>query len=173
MSTVPRSVADPTIGTPTFEPPVPQLDLITCFTVQLAGEPWQLGRTTDLGNRRIIPITGGHFRGPLLSGEILNNGADWQVVTVDGTTIVDTRYLLKTHDGSLIYLQTYGFRHGPPEVLAELAAGRIVEPNRYYFCINLRFETAAENYKWLNNVIAVGSAIRLPQAVVYDAYAIR
>ena len=172
-STAPRSVADPTADPPTFEPPVPQLDLMTRFTVALAGEPWQLGRTTDLGNRRIIPITGGHFRGPLLSGEILNNGADWQVVTAEGTTIVDTRYLLRTHDHSLIYLQTYGFRHGPPEVLAELAAGRIVEPNRYYFRINLRFETAAENYKWLNNVIAVGSAIRLPQAVVYDAYAIR
>src|SRR6478752_10298225 len=130
MSTVPRSVADPTIGTSTFEPPVPQLDLITRFTVELAGELWQLGRTTDLGNRRIIPITGGHFRGPLLSGEILNNGADWQVVTADGTAIVDTRYLLKTHDDSLIYLRTYGFRHGPPEVLADLADGRIVEPDR-------------------------------------------
>ena len=173
MSTVPRSVADPTIGTPTFEPPVPQLDLITRFTVELAGELWQLGRTTDLGNRRIIPITGGHFRGPLLNGEILNNGADWQVVTADGTTIVDTRYLLRTHDNSLVYLRTYGFRHGPPEVLADLADGRIVEPDRYYFRIHLSFETAADDYKWLNKVIAVGSAIRLPQAVVYDAYAIR
>ena len=46
-------------------------------------------------------------------------------------------------------------------------------PNRYYFRINLSFETAADHYKWLNNIIAVGSAIRLPQAVVYDAYAIR
>jgi len=79
MSTAPRPAADPTVGTPTFQPPDPQLDLITRFTVELSSEPWQLGRTTNLGNRRIIPITGGHFHGPLLNGEILNNGADWQV----------------------------------------------------------------------------------------------
>ena len=99
---------------PTFEPPVPQLDLISRFTVELAGEPWQLGRATDLGNHRIIPITGGYFRGPILSGEILNNGADWQVVTADGTTILDTRYLLKTHDNSLSTCEPTAFGTARP-----------------------------------------------------------
>jgi len=106
-------------------------------------------RSTDLGNRRIIPITGGHFRGPLLDGGILNNGADWQVVTAEGTTIVDTRYLRRTHDNSLVYLRTYGFRLGPPQVLAETGRRRIVEPDRHYVRINLQFETAADNLKWL------------------------
>jgi hypothetical protein len=46
----------------------------------------------------------------LLSGEILNNGADWQILTADGTAIIDTRYLLKLDDGSLAYLQTRGYR---------------------------------------------------------------
>ncbi len=54
-----------------------------------------------------------------------------------------------------------------------MAAGRIVDPDQYYFRIHLSFETAADNYKWLNNTIAIGSATRLPQVVVYDAYAIR
>jgi hypothetical protein len=157
----------------TFAPPVPQLDLLARFTVELTGEPWRLGRTSDLGDRRIIPITGGRFSGPLLKGEILNNGADWQVVTGDGGTIVDTRYLLRMDDGSLVYLRTYGFRHGPADVLAELAAGGEVDPTRYYFRIQMLFETSSSSYDWLNRVIAVGSAIRLPHAVVYDAYAIR
>jgi hypothetical protein len=156
-----------------FRPPVPRLDLLARFTVELIGEPWRLGRTSDLGDRRIIPITGGRFSGPLLNGEILNNGADWQVVTGDGSTIVDTRYLLRMDDGSLVYLRTYGFRHGPADVLAQLAAGNDVDPARYYFRIQMLFETASGSYDWLNRVIAVGSAIRLPEAVVYDAYALR
>ncbi len=157
----------------TLTPPVPQLDLLARFTVELTGEPWRLGRTSDLGERRIVPITGGRFSGPLLNGEILNNGADWQVVTGDGATIVDTRYLLRMDDESLVYLRTYGFRHGPADVLAELAAGGAVDPTRYYFRIQMSFETSSSHYDWLNRVIAVGSAIRLPLAVIYDAYAIR
>lgn len=42
-----------------------------------------------------------------------------------------------------------------------------------YFRIQLSFETAANDYIWLNKILAIGSVIRLPQAVVYDAYAIR
>jgi hypothetical protein len=72
-----------------------------------------------------------------------------------------------------VYLRTYGFRHGPADVLAQLAAGNDVDPARYYFRIQMLFETASGSYDWLNRVIAVGSAIRLPEAVVYDAYALR
>ena len=104
------------------QPPLPGLEFMARFTVDLA-PAWELGRTSGLGDRRIFPITGGRFDGPLLSGTILNNGADWQVVTPDGVAIVDTRYLLRLDDGSLVYLQTRGFRHGPPEVLAAIAAG--------------------------------------------------
>jgi Protein of unknown function (DUF3237) len=32
---------------------------------------------------------GGSLAGPLLSGEILNNGADWQILTADGTADED------------------------------------------------------------------------------------
>ena len=71
------------------------------FTVELARPVWELGRTSDLGTRRIVPITGGRFEGPWLKGEVLDNGADWQVVTDDGAVIVDTRYLLRLDDGAL------------------------------------------------------------------------
>jgi hypothetical protein len=32
------------------------------------------------GTRRIIPITGGTFRGPKIKGEVLPAGEDWQLV---------------------------------------------------------------------------------------------
>ena len=156
-----------------FPPPMPRLDFMARFEVALSAPPYELGPTSDLGQRRIIPITGGHFSGPLLSGDILDNGADWQVVTRDGVALIDTRYLLRLADGALAYLQTQGFRHGPAEVIAALARGEDVDPASYYFRVTLRFETASAEFGWLNRTVAVGAAMRHAKAVVYDAYAVR
>jgi hypothetical protein len=157
---------------PLQDPPQPGLELLARFTVELGAAVWDLGRTTELGTRRIVPIVGGRFVGPRLAGEILDNGADWQVITDDGTTVVDTRYLLRLDDGALAYLRTRGFRHGPPEVLARIAAGEVIDPNLYYFRVQMTFETASPTYRWLTTSVAVGSALRLADAVVYDAYLI-
>jgi hypothetical protein len=156
-----------------YEPPKPKLDFLARFKVDLTAPIWELGKTSDLGQRRIVPITGGSFHGPQFNGEILNNGADWQVVTADGVAIIDTRYLLKADDGSLIYLQTRGYRYGPPEVMAEVAKGHTVDPNKYYFRMYMNFETSSKKYAWVNHALAVGSAMRLGQAVVYDAYLLK
>ena len=153
-------------------PPAPSLDLMARFEVSL-GAPWEFGDTSPLGRRRIIPITGGQFSGPLLNGEILDNGADWQIVTREGVALIDTRYLLRLDDGALGYLQTRGVRHGPTEVVAALARGEDVDPARYYFRVTLHFETASQRYGWLNHTLGLGSAIRRAQTVLYDAYAVR
>ena len=163
-------MADPVGAERTGGPARPELRFLARFTVELAAPLWDLGATTALGRRRIVPITGGTFAGPSLNGTILDNGADWQVVADDGATAVDTRYLLRTDDGALVYLRTRGYRHGPPDVLARLAAGEDVDPADYYFRIHLTFETASTAHGWLNRAVAVGSALRRPDAVVYDAY---
>lgn len=156
-----------------FEPPKPNLEFLARFTVDLAAPVWELGKTSDLGKRRIIPITSGHFEGPNFKGEILDNGADWQVVTADGLALIDTRYLLRGDDGALIYLQTRGYRYGPAEVMARVGKGEMVDPNTYYFRITMTFETASQRYGWLNRTMAVGYAMRLGKAVVYDAYSLK
>ncbi|MEV4249774.1 DUF3237 domain-containing protein [Streptosporangium canum] len=133
--------------------------------LELGDSPW--------GRRRIINIAGGSFEGPRLSGEILPGGADWQVVHHDASASIDTRYTLRTHDGVLIYLQTTGIRHGPPEVMARLARGEEVNPAEYYFRLFCRFETGAPAYRWLNRSLAVASGMRTSDAVLYDAYEVR
>lgn len=156
-----------------FEPPKPNLEYMGRFSVDLVAPVWELGKTSDLGKLRIIPITGGKFEGPLLNGQILNNGADWQTVTKDGLALIDTRYLLQTEEGDYIYLQTKGLRYGPPEVMAEVAKGNPVDPNNYYFRMYMTFQTSSEKYAWLNKTLAIGYAMRLGNAVVYDAYALK
>lgn len=153
-----------------FDPPPLKTSFLARFTVDLEPPIYELGKTTALGNRRIIPITGGHFEGERLKGEIKNNGADWQVVTPDGIALIETRYLLKTDDGALIYLRTDGYRHGRKDVLDRVAKGEDVDPASYYFRITMRFETSDAKYQWLNKTIGIGTAMRLGKAVIYDAY---
>jgi hypothetical protein len=154
----------------TFDPPKPHLTYMGRFSVDLTAPVWELGASNDAGKRRIIPITGGHVEGPLVKGEILNNGADWQVVTKDGVAMIDTRYLLKMDDGEYLYLQTRGMRYGPADVIADVAKGKAVDPSKYYFRLYMNFETSSKKYAWLNRAMAVGYAMRLGNAVVYDAY---
>ncbi|TWI55047.1 uncharacterized protein DUF3237 [Pseudomonas duriflava] len=156
-----------------YDPPPLQVERLARFEVDLVAPVWELGKTSPLGTRRIIPITGGRFEGPTFKGTILNNGADWQVVTEDGLAIIDTRYLLQTDDGELVYLQTKGYRYGPPEVMKDVAAGKPVDPTKYFFKVTMTFETSSEKYAWLNRAIGVGSAMRLGKAVVYDAYLLK
>lgn len=155
-----------------FEPPKPGLEFLARFEVSLDAPILEVGEVEGVGKRRIIPITGGTFSGPRLSGQILNNGADWQVVQADGLARLDTRYALKTEDGALIYIQTRGFRYGPPDVMEELARGHPVDPHKYFFRVYVQFETSASRYAWLNRAMAIGAGMRLLNAVVYDAYLI-
>jgi len=152
----------------TYNPPVPSLQFLARFEVEL-GSLIELG-DTGTGKKRIIPINGGRFEGPNFKGSILPGGADWQLVQNNGVARIDTRYHLKTDDGAILTIATQGVRHGPPEVITALAKGKKVDPARYYFRFNIRFETGASKYAWLNRSIAVGSGMRLANAVIYDAY---
>ena len=156
-----------------FEPPKPGLEFMARFEVNLDAPVLELGRIESLGRRRIIPITGGKFTGPRLNGKILNNGADWQMVSANGLAYLDTRYALETNDGALIYIQTRGFRYGPADVMAEVAKGNPVDPNKYYFRVYIQFETGSAGYGWLNRAIGIGAGMRLRNAVVYDAYLVK
>jgi Protein of unknown function (DUF3237) len=102
--------------------PEPRLTLVYRLEATL-GEPLDLGESAQ-GHRRIIPQTGGTFRGPEIAGKLLPGAsADWHIVLPDGTALADIRYTLQTDDGALLYVQSRGVRHGSPEVLDRLARG--------------------------------------------------
>ena len=134
--------------------------------------PQELG-DAPRGRRRIIPITGGTFRGERLSGRVLPGGADWQVIRADGVAELDARYTLETDDKALIYVRNFGYRHGPAEVIKRLAAGEPVDPALYYMRTTPRFETGAEPYRWLNGLICVATGARRKAAVELDVYEVK
>jgi hypothetical protein len=124
------------------------------------GAPIPIGDTPD-GARRIIPIfAGGRVEGPLIKGKLMGNAADWQLTRSDGVTVADAIYALETDDGVIIQIRNKGLRHGPPEVMARLAAGEEVDPAEYYFRTVPEFIAPKGKYEWMNQSIFVCSGAR-------------
>ena len=123
---------------------------------------------TPLGRRRIATVTGGEFQGDRLRGTVVAAPAgDWLIQRSDGVTVLDVRLLLRTDDAEHIYMSYRGLRHGPPDVMARLAAGETVDPSTYYFRMVPVFETAAKKYEWINKIVAVGTGRRDPAGPIY------
>jgi len=147
------------------------------FEIALAvGAPAVIGAVTG-GERRVVPILGGMFSGPRLSGKVLPIGEDALLIEpsqghTGGRTRLDVRIVLETDDGAAIYAQYRGLRSGPAEVMAQLAAGAEVDPAAYYFRTALTFETGAARYSWLNDLLAIGIGRRPPSGPVYRVFAV-
>jgi hypothetical protein len=135
------------------------------------GAPFDIGELSA-GRRRISPIDGGEFEGPRMRGRVLPVTGDWMLIRPDGVTVIDVRATLQTDDGALIYMRYGGYRHGPKDVMEALARGEPVDPSTYYFRIAASFETGAEGYSWLNQIVTVGTGRRDPGGPIYDLYEI-
>jgi len=135
------------------------------------GVPIEMGLAPK-GKRRIIPIVGGTFEGPDIRGRVVNLGADWQTILPEQVAELDTRYCLETDDGAWIEIRNFGFRHGPPEVLAAIARGETVDPASYYMRTHCRFETGAPRYDWLNRTLFLGTGRRDAAAVRIEIFEI-
>lgn len=141
----------------------PQLAYICSFELKVDA-PLIVGETSH-GVRRIIPIQGGIVQGPNIQGEVLNGGADWQLIRKDGVAEIEAHYQFKTNDGVLVYVKNIGVRIASVEVAANIAKGEYVDPSTYYFRTIPKFEAPAGKYDWLNDAIFVCSGERLPNIV--------
>ena len=138
------------------------------FVYEAQGElepPRAIGDTYD-GTRRIVPIVGGgRVDGPQIKGRLIGNAADWQWTRHDGVTVADAIYAIETDDGVVIQIRNRGLRHGPPEVMARLIAGEVVDPDEYYFRTVPEFIAPNGAYEWLNRSIFVCSGARYPLGI--------
>jgi hypothetical protein len=150
--------------------PLKTLRTRALFVMRLDVRKLLMVGATPGGYRRIGVVPGGSFEGERLSGEVLDGGNDWQTVRTDGATTLNVRLVLKTEDEALIGMTYRAIRHGPPDVMARMENGEVVDPASYYFRINPLFETADANYDWLNRVVAVGIGHRLADGPIYSVF---
>ncbi len=111
----------------------------------------------DAGHTSIAPVTGGTFSGPRLKGTVRDGGADW-ITQVSGHSSLDVRITLDTDDGAIIYMTYKG-------MVARNDAG-------LYWRVTPLFNTASEQYDWLNHIVCVGKSKQIPGKVAYDIFEI-
>ena len=107
-----------------------------------------------LGERRMVPITGGQFAGPRLRGTVLPGGADRQLVRRDGARMLNALYELQTDDGAVITVNNR-------VLVKDLAGG-----GRYAFS-TIDITAPDGPHGWLNDGVYVGTLDSLqPRAAV-------
>jgi hypothetical protein len=148
--------------------PVLQTKYVFSLAIKV-GKPIVAG---DLGHgvRRVIAVLGGEVRGPGMKGTIFPVGADFQTIRPNGLTELEAKYAFEMDDGAVIYIENIGVRFGPKELLDRIARGETVDPALIYFRSVPRFETGAENYRWLMENLFVGVGARYPDRVELDVH---
>lgn len=137
-----------------------------------------LGGSDDTGEgslgRRIRDSVGeGTFAGRRMRGELLPGSADWRLIRHDVTSVIDARVMLRTDDGALIYMSYGGRVVVPPDMLAQVrdpARRHLLDPAAYYFRTTPTFETGAEPYRWLNNIVCIGTGRLTTRGVDYEIF---
>jgi hypothetical protein len=147
---------------------IPQLEFALELRVNV-GPALELGVGLS-GIRRTVPITGGTFSGQLISGRVLPGGADWQFIETDGLIHVKAQYVIETNEGVRVEVHNRGLRHGPPEVLARMAAGESVPSQDYYFRTNPRFYPPDGQHDWLKRSVFVGNCERHPSLILVHVW---
>jgi hypothetical protein len=131
--------------------------------------PYDLGET-PLGRRRLVPITGGTFRGERLSGEVVPFGADWALINRNGVFDADVRALLRTDDGVYISIRYTGKVHSPSGRLGMMLERKGIPPDLYYR-MSAQFECATNSaYGWLNNIVTILVGTPVPGGSDYEIF---
>ncbi|MBT4495074.1 MAG: DUF3237 domain-containing protein [Gammaproteobacteria bacterium] len=146
-----------------------QLKLLMTLRADLRKPSDDIG-SASLGHRMVAEVIEGSFEGDRLNGSVITPGADWVLLGNDGVGQVDVRITLKTDDDALIYVQYLGKLHFNEKVAAALANDGETEFGDTYFMTQPRFETGADNYSWLNGIVAVAEGRLTSTGVEYQVY---
>lgn len=104
----PEGIAAPTRG-----------KLVLTAKLQL-GEAHDVG-VTQFGHRRVVDVKGGSLTGEDLSGAVLAGGLELELELSNGSTELEQRHVIRSDDGTLLYLRTCGVAP-PDESVVRIAA---------------------------------------------------
>lgn len=164
---------------PDLQTPKPsEIDADFLFEAQVKlGSSQNIGPTPE-GYRMTVPVVGGSFCGPRISGHVVpNSGADWSRIRPDGSGALDVRMTLCTSDAVLLYVHWHGVMvFAPEDQTYALDFAKPDDPegaDRYYFRASPRFEVGDPRYAWLNNLLCVTHSRTGNGGVIHRVFAIR
>jgi uncharacterized protein DUF3237 len=143
------------------------------FTMQAALGARLDGGNGPLGRRVFSAASGGEFAGARLRGTVAPGSADWMLIRRDGAMVIDARAILQTDDGAIIHMTYAGRAVFPQDLLADVrdpARRHLIDPARYYMRTTPMFETGAEAYAWLNDIVCVATGRLTAQGLSYEVF---
>ena len=150
------------LPTPPALQPMTRLRIAVATLISLGAAPG--------GERRYVPLLAGIAEGPELNGTVVEGGVDWQTLRADGVLEINAHYVIRSDDGALIEVTSNGLRHGPAEVMAQLARGEAVPREAYFFRTVMRFQTGVPAWFHLNRAMAIAVGERAAGEVRLDVY---
>ena len=145
----------------------PKLKYFATLNVAV-GLPQEIGVSLH-GERRVIPILGGTAQGEGWKGNILNGGADYQLILTPRMTHLDAHYVIELEseldNGERIYIHNKAIRVASAEVTKKLKIGKAVDPELIYFRCHPTFETSSSAMQWITERVFVGTGVRRPDSV--------
>jgi len=145
------------------KPPIePRFEFAMTVTINLGKAYWV--QPSAYGWQRAgVYLESGTVEGPNIKGIVIpGSGGDWPWVRSDGVIDFDARYMLRTDDDAVIYLQSRGYRWGPKDIMDKMARREEVPLDSYYMRVAPKFDAPAGKYEWMNRYVFVGVAEKTP-----------
>eukprot|EP00594_Rhizosolenia_setigera_P000967 CAMPEP_0178941296 /NCGR_PEP_ID=MMETSP0789-20121207/1322_1 /TAXON_ID=3005 /ORGANISM="Rhizosolenia setigera, Strain CCMP 1694" /LENGTH=150 /DNA_ID=CAMNT_0020620503 /DNA_START=77 /DNA_END=529 /DNA_ORIENTATION=+ len=111
------------------------------------------------GSRVVVGIKpGGPARGRI-NGQMIAPSSDWITLKSNGSIALDVNVVIKTNDGHFIYQKMVGY-----------SIREVDNPSNSIIRSSAMFETSAEPYKWLNNMILLGHGTKQGSKIKVNYY---
>lgn len=145
-------------------PFAPQLEFAFTVDINLTKPIWV--EPSSMGTTRAgIWAAEGTFEGPRIKGRVIPmSGGDYPLVRPNGVIDFDARYFLEADDGTVIYLQSRGYRWAEGDAMERMGRNEPVRQGEYYMRVSPKFDVPEGPHDWLGKHVFIGVAEKLPRA---------
>jgi hypothetical protein len=107
------------------------------------------------GERDYWIVSDAEIEGPRIKARIAAPGSDWMRVSDDGFWRPDVRVPFQTNDGETVLMHYTGLVQQTDTFKHAAEANQPTEWRDQYMRLTMRFDTGAEQYRWLNTSLFV------------------
>ena len=123
------------------------------------------------GTREYWEMTEGTLMGARINARIAMPGGDWMSLSADRFGRPDVRVQFVTDDGAVMLLHYAGLVERTVAFRKAAEQGDETDWGDQYMRMNMRFDTGAENYCWLNESLFIAEGrLAGPQEIEYRIY---
>jgi hypothetical protein len=122
------------------------------------------------GERGFFRVVEGTLHGARFRGSVVDDGGDWVVLRPDGIVETESRMMIRTDDGALVYWRSRGVIRARPEQLADFRAGKTLAAGGATYRSAPYFDAAVGAYDWLTKALFVASGAFHGDRASLDVY---